>query len=236
MSMTKGNIPILSYSRSEELFGRSMLMEIRDWIINIIVMMILSALLDNIMPSGSLRKYCRLVIGLVIMLVIITPLSRFTLDSKSIDKLISEAEAIVNTSNTVDYGTNLINMQNEQIVREYKKKLKENIVRTVEAISGAKGEIVEITMDEDINSDNFGVISFINVIIHRKEKTIESTAEVKVVKPVIISGSKDKERTQSSDEDTEIVSGAEKEMVDEVINELSNIYKIPKNNIKVQMK
>ena len=54
--------------------------------------------------------------------------------------------------------------------------------------------------------------------------------------PVIISGSKDKERTQSSDEDTEIVSGAEKEMVDEVINELSNIYKIPKNNIKVQMK
>jgi len=211
-------------------------MEIRDWIINIIVMMILSALLDNIMPSGSLRKYCRLVIGLVIMLVIITPLSRFTLDSKSIDKLISEAEAIVNTSNTVDYGTNLINMQNEQIVREYKKKLKENIVRTVEAISGAKGEIVEITMDEDINSDNFGVISFINVIIHRKEKTIESTAEVKVVKPVIISGSKDKERTQSSDEDTEIVSGAEKEMVDEVINELSNIYKIPKNNIKVQMK
>lgn len=213
-----------------------MLMEFRGWVINIIVMMILSVLLENIMPNGSLRKYCRLVIGLVIMLAIINPLSRLTLDSKSIDTLISEAEAIVNTSDTVDYGTNLINMQNDQIVREYKKKLKENIVRTVEAISGAKGEVAEITINEDIKSDNFGVISFINLIIHRREKAIKNSAEIEAVEPIIISGKSDKKIIQSSGENAGIVSGEDEEMVNEVIDELSNIYKIPKNNIKVQMK
>ncbi|MBR5236407.1 MAG: stage III sporulation protein AF [Clostridia bacterium] len=48
---------------------------VREYAISIIVVSLLAVLLENILPNNSSKKYISIMIGLLVMLVILTPLS-----------------------------------------------------------------------------------------------------------------------------------------------------------------
>ncbi len=58
---------------------------------------ILSALIDMLVPDGGFKKYCRLVCGFMIVAVMLSPvtggLSKISLETESIDAEAAEAEA-----------------------------------------------------------------------------------------------------------------------------------------------
>lgn len=47
---------------------------IKDWILNIIIFLLLAMIIDMLLPASNMRKYVKLVTGLLLISIIITPL------------------------------------------------------------------------------------------------------------------------------------------------------------------
>ncbi|MBO0995275.1 stage III sporulation protein AF [Bacillus sp. SD088] len=47
---------------------------IKDWILNIIIFLLLAMIIDMLLPANNMRKYVKLVTGLLLISIIITPL------------------------------------------------------------------------------------------------------------------------------------------------------------------
>ncbi len=47
---------------------------IKEWILNIIIFLLLSMIIDMLLPANNMRKYVKLVTGLLLISIIITPL------------------------------------------------------------------------------------------------------------------------------------------------------------------
>ena len=58
-----------------------------SWISNIIIFILLATVIDMLLPSSSLQKYTKMVIGLLLIAIIITPILR--LFQTNFDQIIS---------------------------------------------------------------------------------------------------------------------------------------------------
>lgn len=63
---------------------------ITDWIRSIIIYMLLVSVLLHLLPDESYRKYVRLAVGLLLLLIVIEPVSRLISDGSAVDFLTEE--------------------------------------------------------------------------------------------------------------------------------------------------
>lgn len=63
---------------------------ITDWIRSIIIYMLLVSVLLHLLPDESYRKYVRLAVGLLLLLIVMEPVSRWLSDGSIIDFLTEE--------------------------------------------------------------------------------------------------------------------------------------------------
>jgi|LSQX01.3.fsa_nt_gb stage III sporulation protein AF len=194
-------------------------------------MMILAVIMENIMPNSNLSKYCRLVLSLVIMLMIITPISKFSFGIEKIEDFIYEAESIVNMNNNLETIERFEGMNNEQVVAVYKGKLKENISRTVEEITDIQESKVEVTINDKINSNDFGTI--ISLVINIS-KSNQADGSIKEIEAINISGNYNFEAKEATKQ-VQKIPEEDKQLIDRLIEELSRIYGLSKNSIEVEI-
>ncbi len=80
-----------------------------NWILQIIIYMILAMLVDLILPSSTLKKYVKLVVGLLLILIILQPiLSIFKVDVHHL------VDQIIRTNSDPTIETNIENQMNQQ--------------------------------------------------------------------------------------------------------------------------
>lgn len=85
-----------------------------QWVSQIIVFIILATIIDLLVPAGTMKKYIKFVIGLVLILIFLQPI--FHLFNFNIEKAISDSfVAIMNDSSESGQIENLIEMQKNEI-------------------------------------------------------------------------------------------------------------------------
>lgn len=69
-----------------------------EWIMNIIVFILLAMIVDMLLPSSAMKKYTKLVTGLLLIAIILTPVLKIF--SQDFDSLMAQvsAKSIVNKS------------------------------------------------------------------------------------------------------------------------------------------
>jgi len=200
---------------------------LRDWTINIVIMVVFVSFLQIILPSSNMKRYLNMIIGLLIIIVLINPFIKFI--SKDID---IEREVFTNLSRSNSDRTYESNeyskLQNEQIVGIYKDKLKREIYEIVE--SKSEYQVLNLSIDilEDIDSEDFGSITRIEILMgEMAEERKEESENIKVedVKPVSI-----------DIKDTSVATkGTISKDCDKVQNVIAEYYRIPKENISVYL-
>ena len=60
-----------------------------SWISNIIIFILLATVIDMLLPSSSLQKYTKMVIGLLLIAIIITPI--LSLFQTNFDQILASA-------------------------------------------------------------------------------------------------------------------------------------------------
>ena len=95
----------------------------KAWCENILVAVMISTLIEMLLPEGKSQKYIRVVIGIYIIFTILQPVLKLTNTSISLQNVISELEP--EESNI----GNMKNMEKEQ--KDYIKEIEENLKKEV---------------------------------------------------------------------------------------------------------
>lgn len=146
-----------------------MITGIYQWIKNIAFYMILITAVMNLIPNNNYKKYINLFTGIVMIILVISPISKLLgastrLDSNFIKNIYNQE--IINLK--VD-AYQISDTSSSKLLEEYKNEISNQI----EEIVNKEGYFVvksKIVMNEDRESDNYGNLEGIQVVLSTQEK------------------------------------------------------------------
>jgi len=152
---------------------------ISSWAQGIIVAVIIASIIEMILPEGSSKKYIKVVIGVYILFVIVTPIvNQFSNNSNSID-----ADSILNfenEENTLEVSSKNLEEKNVTSIKSmYEMNLKSDIKNKIQS----KGYIVQ-EVNVEISDDEKYSINKILVVVsgeQQSEETKDNGSKKKVV-------------------------------------------------------
>lgn len=179
-----------------------------EWITSIILFILLATVVEMLLPNSSMQKYTKLVIGLLLIVVILTPILKLL--STDMDELF--AKMTTHSSYTSETNTeNLIEMKKKEIQASHaayildkaavlmkedvEEELRESYgltVKDLKVVVKNEDQLTEIPIEENIES-----------VVILLEQAEQKTA-IQVVKPVQIDTSRPKEPAPSSKEEGKI--------------------------------
>jgi stage III sporulation protein AF len=170
-----------------------MINNISNWAGNIVAITVLITIIEMILPNNKNKKYVELVCGLLFVIVVMKPIFLFLNDEIDLGKLLLENER---EFSSVEYNTQVKNIQesqNENILKVYEEKLKEDIATNVKKEGYEVSDLALV-----INKNNYGinemsfkaypsdqVIQTININIYNSNSKSISEIEKNKIKAVL---------------------------------------------------
>lgn len=152
---------------------------IKEWIKNILVLIVFIITIELILPNGSIKKYVNLIIGILVIVVIISPFLNITDGFINIENEIVKTSAILD-SDVLELKNNSLNYtKKQQIVRTYRQNLENYLKAKISKNYNVHVNHIKTNIVEDINDKNFGTIeklylniSFVNVDLEDNNEKI----------------------------------------------------------------
>lgn len=154
-----------------------MVQVLKNWITSIVVVVIFMSLIDILLPSNSIKKYARLVFGLIIIIIIITPIISLFNKGIDIDAKINDYTKQyndLNSSKTIEKK----NYISSDTIKLFKDNLKEKIEGMILSESGKKYNIIDLKLNEDENSKSFLHIKSIVLKDFSNNNSIKKVAKI----------------------------------------------------------
>jgi stage III sporulation protein AF len=153
---------------------------LKSWITSIVVVVIFMALIDIILPSNSLKKYARLVFGLIVIVIIINPL--FSLFSKNadIEASINQYMDKYNVGSSSKQNKN--NYINSDTILIFKENLKSKIEKSIYDGCSKQYKVTQLVLNEDQSKEDFLNIKFIELKLEMNSANVEAISKVVVSK------------------------------------------------------
>ena len=195
------------------------------WIRDIAFVFVIVSIIEIIIPNNNMKRYIDMVIGLLIIIVIITPFIKLLNKDFDIDKEIFKKE--IEESNFVyKDNMNLVSTQEEQIKEVYLSKIEEEIKELIQETTNYKVDEISISIYED--ELRYGDIKDIKLAISEMKGMEEKEKETK---DIITIGNIEKITIGKEEEKPTITEEFDKGK--EIKSMLSKNYNVPKENIKI---
>lgn len=165
-----------------------------SWVKNIVVFFLVLTLIDEILPDSDYRKYIRLAGGMVLILIVFSPVLKLFDMSDSMDYYY-QWESL----KTAAAGNSLIldgfdsqsagERKNDWILSQYEGNLREQITTLVEN-EGYGVDSIQVQVDENEAGEDFGKVLALDMQIYKPEaafaagKQGEALAPVETIAPV----------------------------------------------------
>lgn len=152
---------------------------IREWVLNIVTFVIFIILLDIVVPSEKIKKFIRLVTGIILVIIIITPVLNIFSSGMDINNLqISDGNFL--DRREIQRNSDIFEKQQlEQVIEVYRNKINFQLEDTTCKIDGISNVKADVIINEDVESDDFGRVKSVYL-------NVELADESSDVKPVII--------------------------------------------------
>jgi stage III sporulation protein AF len=163
-----------------------------EWITNIILFVLLATIIEMMIPNSSMQKYVKMVTGLLLIVIILTPL--LNLFKKDFEQLFSSLALTPilqekNIENVIEMKKKEIQAsQRAYILEQMAVQLKNEVEEELMQQYGFQVESVHVSInDEYKNEFSAEDIDSIEVILSKKENSSNS---IPAVKPISIDTSK----------------------------------------------
>lgn len=187
------------------------------WAKSIILAVIVSTIIQMILPEGNNKKYIKTVIGLYILFTIISPIiSKISGGNSTID--VSKYENYFNVESTTTASANVID---KNLDNTYTSSIKADIKKRMKQ----KGYKVN-SLDANIelkNEESYGTINSLKISLEREENN--NNSNIQAVNKIEIKISNNTNEVKQNN-----LTSMEKQ---EIKNYLSETYSIKKENIEV---
>ncbi len=200
---------------------------IKEWVITIISVIIFATFMEILIPNSNYKRYVNVVIGFLFIIIILTPLTEF------IGGQINFEEEILKTSNQLELSTaqnrinNIQHSNKETVLALYKNKISKQIKNHIEDKTEYIVNEIAMKVEDNSNSTEFGLIKELNITL--REKTENAKATSKIVEPVQISVSMNKNNNNTVRANSIFISNEG----DLIKDDIRNLYNIPKDNINI---
>ena len=200
------------------------------WAQGIIVAVIISTIIEMILPEGSNAKYIKVVIGIFILFNIISPIiDKFTSNNSSKMNFNFNVESSINETTATS-----ITINNEETIRKmYEENLKIDIQTKVSQKGYRVGSIsLEILEDKNytLNKIDIKVIGKVENDVNNKNNSNNVTTIVENIENIKIDiGGSRKDKSNEKAEPS-VISESEKRKLKEY---LSGVYEVNENNIVI---
>jgi len=195
---------------------------LRNWVKDIAVMFILLSIVELALPNNNMKRYVNVVIGLMIIIVIISPFIKLINSSFNIEQEIfkSIVEGV-----QFEYADNsdLQELHERQIKETYINMLKENVKATIDGILEYQVDDIKISIFED--EDNYGNIRDIEIVMAPKDGS--DSYDEDTIKTIKIEEIKIDDSNKETEKATTFKDG------DKIKDILYEKYNVPKDNIKI---
>lgn len=193
----------------------------KTWSKGIVIAVIISTIIEMILPNNTSKKYIKIIIGIFVVYTIISPAIEAII-GKNIDDYI-ELDNYIETSTKPIETKEISNNANESIKRIYKQNL-ENDLKTKLKEKGyiASSVMVNITNDDTYNIDYINIT--ISEKIEAKENQKQAETIVDYIQYVTIKIDSNSQNTNS------VIDENDKIKIRQYINQN---YEVPENKINI---
>jgi len=152
--------------------------EVYSWVKNIIIFLVLTTIVTNLLGKSNYKKYIKLITGIILVILVISPLLKlFHLDD-TLDFYFSENVLFAETE---DINGKLIDMEQGQmstIFKEYKEKIAAQVGNLLE-VQDLYIVSITITVDEDETSKELGNLKAMDITAsYVRQNTNTSSSEI----------------------------------------------------------
>ncbi len=155
---------------------------LREWVINIAVIIIFIMFLDTIIPNSSMKRYINVIVGLMIIVVVIKPFVLIKDYADSFNMKFLETSSYIEQGGSAADSTEISNFQRQMAVEIFENNLKKKVGRIVDNSTDSDYEEVSIDLrlEKDFESKDFGEIKSIEVIISKRPKEVIEVDRIKI--------------------------------------------------------
>jgi len=174
-------------SNNDDEIGRIHMGFLIEWVTNIILFILLATVIDMLLPNSSMQKYTKMVTGLLLIAIILTPI--FKLISKDFETALGsipsyQAPGEKNMKNSIDLKKKEIQAQQhayilEEMAVQLKKDVKEELMEQY-GLEIAKIDLATNEESDQAFPDNLQKVTVLLKQPENEVKTVEAIKQVEI--------------------------------------------------------
>ena len=149
----------------------------RELLINVLVIIFLTTILDLLLPNGKMQPFIRMVMGLFVLITILQPILKLVNDDSWLDAWILTDNFSTNEESIMVQGESLYERSSEMVLSEYQEQMEKQISGLVYLVDGVNDCRTEITATSDERLGNLAQIEQVTVYIEGDFANIEQVEE-----------------------------------------------------------
>lgn len=201
---------------------------LRTWTLNIVMVVIFISFVELLLPSSSMKKYIKMVVGLLVILVILNPIIELLYGDINVQDEIFKSTVMIEKEALSKDAVEFQGARNQQMISMYKEKIAEHLRDKIGYEYDVRLENVRIEIEEDMSNKDFGKIKEISLVIAKGEKKSDSQITIGSVDQISVEVNSSPEKVMSNrEEDSYFIS--------DIKNNISKFYDIEEDNINISM-
>ena len=199
---------------------------LRTWVLNIVTVIIFITFLEILLPNSDMKKYIKMIVGLLVMLVVLNPLLELAAGKINLEEEIFKTSSVMDQKKLSYDLERLQGEQDQQLVALYKSKIENHVRTKIER----ENDLQVISMDVEIEGDkshkDFGKLKNIHLIIALQENLPASSTEIKPVSNIFVEIGKGGETVKAAALDAGLSY--------KLKSELASLYEIDPRSISIE--
>lgn len=202
--------------------------ELYEWVRNIVIYLILNTIIMNLLGNNSYKKYISIVSGMILLLIVVSPFLKLLKLDGIMDYYLNSN---IYQADVDDFQKELRVMekkQKDEVFSDFKNRISEQVADIL-LKDGLYLYNLEVAMNQDVESKNFGEIDSMEIMAGYLEDEGVTTANISVDKIIISttnsSNIDEENRTANLPSPQEIY----------IKNRLSDFYNIEQDNINISI-
>ncbi|MEH7095157.1 stage III sporulation protein AF [Neobacillus vireti] len=158
---------------------------LKEWVTNIILFILLATVIDMLLPNSSMQKYTKMVTGLLLIAIILTPILK--LISKDFETTMSsipsyQAPGDKNMKNSIDLKKKEIQAsQHAYILEEMAVQLKKDVKEELMNQYGLEIEKIDLAVNEESDKAFPENLQKVTVLLKQPENSVQTVEAIKQI-------------------------------------------------------
>jgi len=201
---------------------------LRSWVLNIVTIIVFVTFLEILLPNSSIKKYIKMIVGLLIMLVILSPVLELVNGNIKIENEILKTSAQIEQKSLQANASQLESEQSKQMIAMYKKNIERDIRDRIEHENKLEVLNINLDIDENINSQTFGSIYMLHITLSMDMTLNNNKPKAQSIETVrILVGNSAINNTAATNNDNYTIK--------KIKANISGLYGINEENIKISI-